>query len=90
MIKLLYGLLFWRQFLTTFLEAVFKESSPVSSNCFLYFLENDKNLYPLTYFLVLGSTEYCCIAELEGVCHFYLSIGNVKLTLSSISNHLPF
>ena len=43
---------------TTFLEAIFKESSLVSNNCFLLFLANDKNLYPLTYFLVLGSTEY--------------------------------
>ena len=34
---------------TTFLEAVFKEFSPVSNNCFLYLLEkflaNDKNPY---------------------------------------------
>ena len=40
-----------------FLEAVFKEYSAVSSNCFLYFLANDKNPYPLTYSLVLGSVE---------------------------------
>ena len=37
-------------FWTTFLEAVFKESNPVSNNCifyiaFLYFLANDKNPY---------------------------------------------
>ena len=52
---------------TTFLEPVFKESSPVSNNCFiiLYFLTNDKNPYPLTYFLALGSVEYCYIAILE-------------------------
>ena len=31
--------------------------SPVSNNCFLYFLANDKNPYPLTYVLVLGSIE---------------------------------
>ena len=46
---------------TTFLEEVFKESSPVSNNCFLCLLEkflaNDKNPYPLRYFLVLGSIE---------------------------------
>ena len=51
---------------TTFSEAVFKESSPVSYNCFLYlldtFLVNDKNSYRLTYFLVVGSTEYCVIS----------------------------
>ena len=46
---------------TTFLEA----SSPVSNNCFLYFLVNDKFSYPLTYFLVLGSAEYHRIAKLE-------------------------
>ena len=46
----------------TFLEAVFKESSPVSNNWFLYFLTNYKNLYPLTYFLVLRSIEYCRIS----------------------------
>ena len=28
-----------------FLEAVFKESSPVSINCVLYFLRDEKNLY---------------------------------------------
>ena len=44
-------------FMDYFLEAVFKAYSPVSNNCFLYFLENDKNPYPLTYFLVLGSIE---------------------------------
>ena len=47
---------------TTFLEAVFKESIPVSNNYVLYFLGNDKNPYPLTYFLVLGSNEYCHIS----------------------------
>ena len=47
---LFYGLLF--------LQAVFKESSPAFNNCYLYFLTNDKNLYPLTYFIVLGSIEY--------------------------------
>ena len=41
-----------------FLEAVFTASNPVSNNCFLYFLANDKNLYPLPYFIVLGSVEY--------------------------------
>ena len=38
---------------TSFLEAGFKESSPVSNNYFLCFLENDENLCPLTYFFVL-------------------------------------
>ena len=42
---------------TTFLEAVFKESSSVFSNWLLYFLDkflaNDKNLYLLLYFLFL-------------------------------------
>ena len=60
----------------TFLEA----SSPVFNNCFLYFLAYDKNPYPLTFFLALGSIEYY---------HFYLLISNVKLTLSSISNGVP-
>ena len=50
---------------TTFLEAVFTASSPVSNNCFLYFLANDKSTNPLTYFLVLGSIEYHCITNLE-------------------------
>ena len=45
-----------------FLEAVFKESSPVSNTCFLYFLANDKNPCSLKYFLVLGSIEYRLIA----------------------------
>ena len=40
-----------------FLAAVFKESSPVSNDYFLYFLANDENSYPLTYFLVLGTIE---------------------------------
>ena len=46
---------------TTFLEAAYKGSSPVYNNCLLHFLTNDKHLYPLTYFLVFGSIEYCCI-----------------------------
>ena len=45
----------------TFLEAVFKVSSPVSNNC-LYFLTNDKNRYPSTHFLVLGSIEHHIIS----------------------------
>ena len=32
---------------------------PVSNNCVLYFFANNKNSYPLTYFLVLGSVKYC-------------------------------
>ena len=67
---------------TTFLEVVFKESSPVFSN---YFLANDKNPYLLTYFLVLASVAYRRITKLEKLCHFHLLIRNVKLTLSSIS-----
>ena len=35
-----------------------KISRALSNNCFLYFVVNDKNPYPLTYFLVLGSIEY--------------------------------
>ena len=45
-----------------FLETAFKESGPVFNNYFLYFLPNDKNPYPLTYFLVLGSIEYRMIS----------------------------
>ena len=47
---------------TTFLEAVFEESSLVFNNCFLYFLANDKHPYLLTYFLVLDSIECCIIS----------------------------
>ena len=50
---------------TTFLEAVFREPSPVSNNCLLYFLANHENPYPFTYFLDLGSEEYRRIAKLE-------------------------
>ena len=35
------------------LEAVFAASVPVSTYCFKYFSTNDKNPYPLTYFLFL-------------------------------------
>ena len=49
-----------------FFRSSFKECSLVSINYFLYFLVNDKNPYPLTYFLVLGSIEYRCIAKLKG------------------------
>ena len=69
----------------TFLEAVFKEYSPLPNNCFLYlsdkFLANDRNVYLLTYFLRLSSIEY-----LES--HFYILIRYVRLILSSISNGL--
>ena len=47
---------------TNFLEAVFKESVTVCSNCFLYFIANDKNPYLLTCFFLLGSTEYHVIS----------------------------
>ena len=47
---------------TTFLELIFRASSPVSNNCFLYFLANDKNQHLLTYFLVLGFIEYHIIS----------------------------
>ena len=36
------------------MEVVFKESSPVFNNCFLYFLANDKDPYSFS----LGSMEY--------------------------------
>ena len=49
----------------SFLEGMFTTSSPVSNNCFLYFLVNDRNPYPLTYFLVFSSIEYRRIAKLE-------------------------
>ena len=62
----------------TFLESVFRTSSPVSNNCFLYFLTNDINPYLLTYFLVLGFIE-------DGVIY-----SCIKSTLSSTSNSLPF
>ena len=44
------------------LERFAPDFSRVSNNSFLYFLANDKNSYPLTYFLVLGSIEYCVIS----------------------------
>ena len=44
------------------LERFAPDFSGVSNNSFLYFLANDKNSYPLTYFLVLGSIEYCVIS----------------------------
>ena len=56
-------------YLTTFLKEVFKESSLVSNDCFLYllnrFLANDINPYPLTYCLVFGSIELLCVPQLE-------------------------
>ena len=57
-------------FLTTDLfyglfETAFKDSSPVSNYYFLYFLANDKNPRPLTYYLDLGSIEYHGIIKLE-------------------------
>ena len=55
---------------TTLLESVFKGSSPVCNNCFLYFLANYKISYPLTFFLVLGSTEYRRIAKFEKLVTF--------------------
>ena len=66
----------------TFLEIVFRASIPVSNNCILHFLANDKNPYSLTYFPVLGSIEYQRL--------FSLLIRNVKLTLPSTSSGLPF
>ena len=41
----------------TFLEVVFRTSSPVSNTRFQYFLRNSKNQYPLTHFLVLVSVK---------------------------------
>ena len=74
---------------TTFLEAVFWAINPVfvtysKKNFFLYllhrFLANDKNPYSLIYLLVFGSYT----------CPFHTLISNVRLTLSSICNGLPF
>ena len=41
---------------------VFKDSSPVSNN---FFLVNDRNPYPVTYYVNLFSIEYCRITKLE-------------------------
>ena len=58
---------------TTFQKTVFKASSLLFNNWFLYlldkFLENDENPYHLTYFLVLGSIEYCVIS-ISKQCQF--------------------
>ena len=43
----------------------------LESNCF-FFLANDKNPYPLTYFLVLGSIEYCSILFIKRQCQINL------------------
>ena len=40
------------------MDYCFEASSPVPNNYFSYFLAKDKNPYPLTYFLVVGSIEY--------------------------------
>ena len=55
-------------FIDHFLEAVFTASSPVSNNCFLYYLANDKIPYLLTYFLVLGWIEYWVISIINKQC----------------------
>ena len=52
----------------TFLEAVFKESSPISDNWFLYFLANDKNPNPATYFIVLGSIDIVSFLFINKQC----------------------
>ena len=75
---------------TTLLKAVLRASSPVSvavsNNCFPYLLErfvgNDKNPYLLTLF---SCSWLCRITP-----YFYLLTSNVKLTLSSIPDGLPF
>ena len=73
----------WTTFLETVLRTYSLVSVALSNNFFPYllntFLANDKNQYPLTYFLVLGSIVFC-------KSHFYLLISNVKLNLSSFSN----
>ena len=57
-----------------FFEAIFKDNCPVSNNYLLYLLDkllaNDRNLYPLTYFLVLDSIEYCRIHKFEEFLFF--------------------
>ena len=49
--------------MNVFLVVAFRVSSLASNNFFLYLLEkflaNDKNSYPSTHFLVVGSIEYC-------------------------------
>ena len=75
---LLYGLLFWRQFLkhlVLYPLIVFQSINLIAND------KNDKNSYPLTYFLVLGFYRISS--------HFYLLISNLKLTLSSVYNGLP-
>ena len=62
---------------TTILEAF----SPVSKTVFYIFLQRIKR-HSLTRFVVLGFIRISL--------HFYLLISNVKSTLSSISNGLPF
>ena len=56
-IYILYGLLL--------LEVVLKESRPVFNDCFSCFLAIQKNKFPLTSFLLLGSIQHRCISKLE-------------------------
>ena len=57
-----------------FFEAIFKDNCPVSNNYLSYLLDkllaNDRNLYPLTYFLVLDSIEYFRIHKFEEFLFF--------------------
>ena len=66
---------------TTFLEEVFKESSPVSNNCFLFVRKISCKWQKSVSF-----KKFSCSWFYRTVHHFYLLIGNVKLTFPSISN----
>ena len=55
--------------LVTFLEVFIPVFVAVSNYCFRYLIEkvqaNNKNPWPLTYFLVLGYIEWCRVAKLK-------------------------
>ena len=59
---------------TDFLEEFFKESSPISNNCFSYFLVNDENPSLLTYFPVFGSIKHHAISIYKSAMSNQLSL----------------
>ena len=79
---LLYGLLFWKQFLETLL--LFQQQYPIIVFHILLdrFLANDKKS--------ISFDIFSCFWFYRITCHPYLLIRNIKLTQFSVSNGLPF
>ena len=81
LLQLFYGFLFWKQFSQLLVQFLQQYSLIFSHICWINFWAWQKSI---------SFDIFSCSWFYKVTCHFFILISNVNLTLSSISNGLPF